>query len=154
MQINIFSPACSLARVATILTHNTPFENTTTAAAVQMKACVRSRWRHMLSAFRRLDPLRTGAVTSDEFRQVSLVFGIIVPFVFHIWSFRVFCIERAALESCQYCRGVVLRKLWLCAMLFSPSIGSTAGLPSCFGYFSIRKDGKGRLNRRKRSTRG
>ncbi|CAN0375832.1 unnamed protein product, partial [Ectocarpus fasciculatus] len=41
-----------------------------------MKACVRSRWRHMLSAFRRLDPLRTGAVTSDEFRQASLFLGI------------------------------------------------------------------------------
>ncbi|CAN0517672.1 unnamed protein product, partial [Ectocarpus sp. 12 AP-2014] len=39
-------------------------------AEEKMKACVGSRWRHMLSTFRRLDPLRTGAVTSDEFRQV------------------------------------------------------------------------------------
>eukprot|EP00752_Nemacystus_decipiens_P011556 g10262.t1 len=39
-------------------------------AEEKMKACVRSRWRHMLSAFRRHDPLRSGTVTLDEFQQV------------------------------------------------------------------------------------
>ncbi|CAN0309264.1 unnamed protein product [Pylaiella littoralis] len=36
---------------------------------MNMIACVRNRWRHMLTAFRRRDPLRTGTVTFDEFQQ-------------------------------------------------------------------------------------
>lgn len=35
----------------------------------QMKACVRSRWRPMVAAFRRHDASRTGTVSPEEFRQ-------------------------------------------------------------------------------------
>eukprot|EP00903_Cladosiphon_okamuranus_P020369 g18689.t1 len=39
-------------------------------AEEKIKACVRTRWRHMLTAFRRYDPPRTGTVTFEEFQQV------------------------------------------------------------------------------------